>query len=131
MFDWFRLDRTEEQDMPCTSRGEGHTLRPWLTTRLGDVDLCWVGCSEVRACRGPAFQAPAPQSTGTIAPVTMEAWSLSSHAATSAYLEMCERQNADPLAAGRARIAVYVRELTSLPRRRARRREPWRVAPPA
>lgn len=34
------------------------------------------------------------------------------------YLEMCERENVDPLTANRAHIAVYVRELTSRPSRR-------------
>jgi integrase/recombinase XerD len=34
------------------------------------------------------------------------------------YLELCERENVDPLAANRAHIAVYVRELTSRPSRR-------------
>lgn len=33
------------------------------------------------------------------------------------YLEMCERENVDPLTANRAHIAVYVRELTSRPSR--------------
>jgi integrase/recombinase XerD len=34
------------------------------------------------------------------------------------YLLMCEREDVDPVAAGRAHIAVYVRELTSRPHRR-------------
>ncbi|MFF3159217.1 tyrosine-type recombinase/integrase [Streptomyces sp. NPDC057910] len=34
------------------------------------------------------------------------------------YLEMCERENVDPLTANRAHVAVYVRELTSRPSRR-------------
>ena len=34
------------------------------------------------------------------------------------YLEMCERENVDPLTANRSHIAVYVRELTSRPSRR-------------
>lgn len=34
------------------------------------------------------------------------------------YLEMCERENVDPLTANRAHIALYVRELTSRPSRR-------------
>lgn len=34
------------------------------------------------------------------------------------YLELCERENVDPLAANRSHIAVYVRELTSRPSRR-------------
>ncbi|MGW6455274.1 hypothetical protein ACWF94_04995 [Streptomyces sp. NPDC055078] len=34
------------------------------------------------------------------------------------YLEMCERENVDPLTANRAHIAVYVRELISQPSRR-------------
>ncbi|MER6105219.1 site-specific integrase [Streptomyces sp. NPDC001832] len=34
------------------------------------------------------------------------------------YLEMCERENVDPLTANRAHIAFYVRELTSRPSRR-------------
>lgn len=34
------------------------------------------------------------------------------------YLEMCERENVEPLTANRAHIAVYVRELTSRPSRR-------------
>ncbi|MER7877647.1 hypothetical protein ABTY63_29575 [Streptomyces solisilvae] len=34
------------------------------------------------------------------------------------YLMMCERENVEPLTAGRAHIAVYVRELISCPSRR-------------
>ncbi len=34
------------------------------------------------------------------------------------YLLMCEREHVDPVAANRAHIAVYVRELTSRPHRR-------------
>jgi integrase/recombinase XerD len=34
------------------------------------------------------------------------------------YLEMCERENVDPLTANRAHVAVYIRELTSRPSRR-------------
>jgi hypothetical protein len=34
------------------------------------------------------------------------------------YLLMCEREDVDPVAANRAHIAVYVRELTSRPHRR-------------
>ena len=38
---------------------------------------------------------------------------------SAAALEMCERENVDPLTANRAHIAVYVRELTSRPSCRA------------
>ena len=34
------------------------------------------------------------------------------------YLQMCEREGVDPIAANRAHIAVYVRELTERPSRR-------------
>jgi integrase/recombinase XerD len=34
------------------------------------------------------------------------------------YLEVCDREGVDPLAAGRAHIAAYVRELSSRPSRR-------------
>ena len=33
------------------------------------------------------------------------------------YLEICEREGVDPVAANRAHVAVFVRELTSRPRR--------------
>ena len=49
---------------------------------MGLVDECATNVAARRPHRAP--QAPAPPSTGMIAPVTWEARSLSSHAATSA-----------------------------------------------